>query len=167
MIRVVSSRALLIAAAVMAFAAPALAQNAGQIARVEGGASCAGCDLLQIDLSYQVVTNRDFSGARLMQGGFTAGIYDGVRFSGANLRFLEGSASRFSRANFTGADLSEASLVGSYFGGARFTRANLTGANLSGSDFSSATGLTQAQLDTACGDADTRLPSGLTVPVCR
>lgn len=160
-------RALVATAAVMAFAAPALAQNAGQIARVEGGASCPGCDLLQIDLSYQMVTNRDFSGARLMQGGFTAGIYDGVRFSNANLRFLEGSASRFSRANFTGADLSEASLVGSYFGGARFARANLAGANLSGSDFSTATGLTQAQLDAACGDAATRLPSGLTVPVCR
>ena len=110
---------------------------------------------------------RDFSGARLMQAGLTAGIYDGTRFNNANLRFLEGSASRFARANFAGADLSDAALVGSYFGGARFTRANLAGANLSGSDFSTARGLTQSQLDQACGDAETLLPPGLSVPFCR
>lgn len=160
-------RALLTAAAVAALSASAQAQNASQIARVDSGASCRGCDLLQIDLSFRTLTNRDFSGARLMQASFTAGIYDRVRFSNANLRFLEGSASRFSRADFSGADLREASLVGSYFGGARFARANLAGANLSGSDFSSATGMTQTQLDAACGDAETRLPGGLSVPSCR
>ncbi len=36
-------------------------------ARVRGGASCAGCDLFQIDLSYQALAGRDFTGARLRQ----------------------------------------------------------------------------------------------------
>lgn len=159
-------RALLAASAIAALSVSAHAQNVSQIAQVEAGASCPGCDLLQIDLSFRTVTGRDFSGARLMQGGFIAGIYDRVRFSNANLRFLEGSASRFSRADFTGADLSQASLVGSYFGGARFARANLAGATLSGSDFSTAAGLTQEQLNAACGDEATRLPPGLSVPFC-
>jgi uncharacterized protein YjbI with pentapeptide repeats len=155
-------------AVAVALSSPALAQNATQVARVtETGVSCPGCDLLQIELSYQSATNRNYAGARLMQAGMTAGIYDGTNFRGANMRFLEGSASRFSQADFSNADLSQAALVGSYFGGARFNRANLAGANLSGSDFSTARGLTQSQLDQACGDAETLLPPGLSVPFCR
>ena len=38
-------------AALLAVAAPALAQNAGQIASVRRGASCAGCNLFQGDFS--------------------------------------------------------------------------------------------------------------------
>jgi hypothetical protein len=35
---------------------------------------------------------------------------------------------------------------------------------LDGADLSGATGLTQDQIDIACGSADTRLPVGLTPP---
>jgi uncharacterized protein YjbI with pentapeptide repeats len=154
-------------AALGLFASPAFAQSASQIDRVERGASCAGCDLLQIDLSFQTVTNRDFSRARLMQGGFTGGVYDGTVFRGANLRFLDGAGSRFERVSFEDANLENASLVGSEFGNARFNRANLTNANFSGSDLLLARGLTQAQLNAACGDSGTLLPEGMTIPLCQ
>jgi uncharacterized protein YjbI with pentapeptide repeats len=58
-------------------------------------------------------------------------------------------------------------LVGGSFNGAKFKNANLAKANFSGSDLSTATGLTQAQLDAACGDAETRLPKGLSLPACK
>ena len=50
---------------------------------------------------------------------------------------------------------------------ADFRDADMGGTNLSGADLSGARGLTQRQLNEACGDSATRLPSGLTVPACR
>ncbi len=43
-------------------------------------------------------------------------------------------------------------------------RVDLTGASLDGANLTSTAGLTQAQIDAAQGDADTRLPDGLTRP---
>jgi uncharacterized protein YjbI with pentapeptide repeats len=42
----------------------------------------------------------------------------------------------------------------------------LTGANFSGAELQDALGLTQAQLNEACGDATTQLPAGMTIPRC-
>jgi uncharacterized protein YjbI with pentapeptide repeats len=42
----------------------------------------------------------------------------------------------------------------------------LDGADISGADFRNAEGLTQAQLDTACGDRLTRVPRGMRVRSC-
>jgi uncharacterized protein YjbI with pentapeptide repeats len=161
-------RAALAVALAFAVAMPAAhAQDAGAVARVlRDGGSCVGCDLLQIDLSYRTVAGRDYSNARLMQAGMVAGIYDRTRFRGANLRFLDGTAARFSGADFRGADLSQAVFVGAYLGAADFTRATLAGANFSGAEMDAARGLTQAQLDAACGDDATTLPAGLTIPRC-
>jgi uncharacterized protein YjbI with pentapeptide repeats len=58
-------------------------------------------------------------------------------------------------------------LVGGYFSSANFAGANLTNANLSGAELKGARGLTQTQLSKACGDAETTLPRGLTVPTCK
>jgi uncharacterized protein YjbI with pentapeptide repeats len=171
-------RAALIAC-LLALAAPAFAQDAdtaGPITnqaerdavaqRVRGGASCEGCDLFQIDLSYQVVSGRNFTGSRIRQSDMTIAIADRTNFTGANLSLANLFGVRATGANFTGANLDEASLVGAYFGSANFTGARLRGANLSGADMANVRGLTQEQLNTACGDATTTLPSGLTVPTC-
>jgi uncharacterized protein YjbI with pentapeptide repeats len=72
----------------------------------------------------------------------------------------------FSSANFAGADLTHASFVGTYLEGANFAGANLDGTNLSGAEMDRARGLSQAQLNRACGDGATRLPPGLRVPGC-
>jgi uncharacterized protein YjbI with pentapeptide repeats len=134
--------------------------------RMRGGASCARCDLFQIDLSYQNLSGRDFSGARIRQSTFSTAIADRAHFRAANLSLANLFGLRASSADFTDANLEGAVLVGGYFGGARFQGAVLTGANLSGAELADASGLTQAQLNTACGDATTTLPAGLTVPSC-
>lgn len=134
--------------------------------RVRGGESCAGCDLFQIDLSYQSVAGRNFTGSRIRQADFTIAIADRANFTGANLSLTNMFGARATGANFTGANLDGAQLVGAHFGSARFDGARMEGANLSGAELSEARGLTQAQLNTACGDATTTLPAGMTISRC-
>jgi hypothetical protein len=57
-------------------------------------------------------------------------------------------------------------MIGGQFARADFRGANLEGALLFGADLSAARGLDQDQLDEACGDPSTRLPSGLSVKLC-
>ena len=64
------------------------------------------------------------------------------------------------------ANLEGTTFVGAYLGGARMNGAVVTGANFSGAELDSAIGITQAQLNTACGDATTTLPAGMTIPIC-
>jgi uncharacterized protein YjbI with pentapeptide repeats len=135
-------------------------------ARVRGGASCAHCDLFQIDLSYQNVAGRDFSGSRLRQSDMSLVIADRAIFRTANLSLVNAFGGRFSHADFTDANLNHGVAVGAYFGGARFSGAQIEGLNLSGAELAGAIGLTQQQLNTACGDATTTLPAGLSIPAC-
>lgn len=135
-------------------------------ARVRGGASCARCDLFQIDLSYQALTNRTFSGSRIRQADFSLATADGASFNGANLSLTNFFGARLSHADLRDANLEGATLVGAYLGGARMQGAVLNGANLSGAELADAVGLSQAQLNSACGDATTTLPPGLTLPRC-
>lgn len=142
------------------------AEREATAARVRAGASCANCDLFQIDLAYQNVTGRDFSGARIRQADFSVATADRTRFVGANASLTNFFGARLTRADFSDANLAGATLVGTYLGGARFAGARLDGANLSGAELATASGLTQEQLNTACGDVRTILPSALTIPSC-
>jgi len=56
--------------------------------------------------------------------------------------------------------------VGAFLQGANFRNADLTGANFSGAELDRAGGLTQSQLNKACGDQATTLPAGLSIPAC-
>ena len=85
---------------------------------------------------------------------------------GADLRDVEAYGAVFSSASFAGADLSNASFVGVHLQGANLRGARLSGTNLSGAEMDAARGLSQAQLNQACGDASTRLPAGLRIPAC-
>jgi uncharacterized protein YjbI with pentapeptide repeats len=72
----------------------------------------------------------------------------------------------FTEVSFRNADLTGANLVNS-----TLTRADLTGtkldfASIKGADLSHARGLTQAQLNTACSDSQTKLPEGLHAVRC-
>jgi uncharacterized protein YjbI with pentapeptide repeats len=121
-------------------------------ARIRAGdINCAHCDLHGADLSKQCVENGDLSGAN-----FDHAIALGMCMGSANL-----SDASFRNANLTGADLNTANLANADLTGARLTIANIKGANLS-----TAKGLTQSQIDLACGDAATRLPAGLTIRFC-
>ncbi|WP_018147010.1 pentapeptide repeat-containing protein [Henriciella marina] len=154
------------AAALAVLALPAAAQNAGEIAKVRNGQSCPGCNLFQADLAYYDASNINVSGARLRQSDMQLGTFDDWNLSGANLSVANLFGVRFNASNFSNANFENATLVGGYFGSSNFSGANLSGANLSGADLHLARGLTQGQLDRACGDRATRLPDGLRVPRC-
>ncbi|WP_333587557.1 pentapeptide repeat-containing protein [Phenylobacterium sp.] len=144
----------------------AQAQNAGQIAQVRQGAHCPKCNLFQADLGGRELRGRNLSGARLRQADLSLAIMNRSNFAGADLRDVEAYGALFASASFAGADLSQASFVGTHLQGANFRGARLAGTNFSGAEMDRATGLTQAQLSQACGDASTRLPPGLRIPAC-
>jgi uncharacterized protein YjbI with pentapeptide repeats len=151
--------------AALAVAGPVSAQNPQQIQR-SMTASCPGCNLFQADYTNRQMKARDYSRARLRQANMSAAIMNGTNFSGADLRDVNAYGGLFTSANFSGADLTNASFVGAYLQGANFRGANLAGANFAGAEMNRATGLTQAQLNAACGDAATQLPRGLRLPAC-
>lgn len=134
---------------------------------VMGEKACPGCDLFQVDLSYQDLPGRDFSGARLRQADLSLSTFDKTKFAGANMSVVNAFGLRAENADFSKVDFTGATIVGGWFGGSDFTGARFDNVNLSGSDFTTAKGLTQTQLDTACGDAETRLPKGLKVQACK
>ncbi len=166
MIRFASICAALMAASLIA-SPLATAQNRSQIETVAAGKSCKGCDLFQANLSYRDMPRVDLSGSRLRQSDLSLTTMNGADFAGADISVSNLFGGRFTGANFAGANLTRSSLVGTYFGGANLKGANLTGANLSGAELQTVKGLTQAQLDTACGDGMTKLPRGLRIPACR
>ena len=153
-------------AALLAVAAPALAQNAGQIANVKRGASCAGCNLFQGDFSGVEARGLNLSGSRLRQADLSLSVMNRTRFSNTDMRDVEAYGGVFSGSNFSRANLTNASFVGAYLEGASFSGATLSGTNLSGAQLTRATGLTQGQLNQACGDESTVLPRGLRIPAC-
>jgi uncharacterized protein YjbI with pentapeptide repeats len=150
-----------------AFAAPAFAQNAGQIAAVKSGKSCAGCNLFQADFDYEDISGKNLSGARIRQSDMSLSTADRTNFSRADLSLANMYGIRATGTNFSRANMAQAILVGGYFSGSNFAGANMNGANISGAEMSGARGLTQAQLNSACGDAETTLPRGLRVAMCR
>ncbi len=144
----------------------AQAQNAGQIRQAQGGASCPGCNLFQADFTNREMKARNFAKARLRQADMSAAVMNRTNFSGGDLRDVNAYAAVMSSANFAGADLTNATFVGAYLEGANFNGAKLAGANFSGAEMARAVGLTQTQLNGACGDAMTQLPKGLRLKGC-
>ena len=159
-------RTLVVALTVLALAAPATAQNAGQIARAAGGSSCPGCNLFQAEFNGLQAAGLDFSGARLRQADLSLTVMNRARFNRSDMRDVNAYGGVFSSASFAGADLTNAGFVGTYLRGADFSGATLVGTDLSGADMAGARGLTQSQLDRACGDGTTVLPDGLHIPPC-
>jgi uncharacterized protein YjbI with pentapeptide repeats len=155
-----------VVALVAAATQPALAQNAGQIEHARSGASCPHCNLFQADFSNLEMKDRDFTGARLRQADFSAAVMNHTSFAGGDLRDVNAYGAVLSGASFAGANLTNASFVGAYLEGANFRGADLAGVNFSGAEMERAIGLTQRQLDDACGDGATALPRGLRVRPC-
>ncbi len=159
--------ALIALAAALAFAAPAMAQNATQIAKVKAGGGCAHCNLFQADFGNRVLKSRNMAGSRLRQSDMSLSVLTRSDMSHADLRDVNGYGALFGGVNFAGADMTNSTFVGAYLEGANFRGAKLGGANFSGSEMDKALGLTQAQLNGACGDEKTTLPHGLRIPACK
>lgn len=110
------------------------------------GGLCEECDL----------SGRILTGARLSNS-----VFNRADFSRAVLTRADASRSEFENTNFAGADLSGANFTEADVTNASFAEANIAGANLA-----TARGLTQRQLNAACGDLRTRVPRGLRVRMC-
>jgi uncharacterized protein YjbI with pentapeptide repeats len=157
----------LLALCLMGISAVAYAQNVSQIERVRNGAkTCARCNLFQADFSYLDLPWRTLNGARLRQADLSLSTMNHSNFSAADLSVANMFGGRFTRASFINTNLSKANMVGVYAGYADFTGANLAGACLSGANLEGAH-ISQRQLNTACGDASTILPGGMTIPLCQ
>lgn len=78
----------------------------------------------------------------------------------------DGERADLDYANLQNADLTYADLRKAYLEGANLQGANLGKTNLQGADLTETEWLTQEQLDSACGDAETNLPPGLTIKPC-
>jgi uncharacterized protein YjbI with pentapeptide repeats len=124
-------------------------------------ANLQGTTLNVANLQEAILSDANLQGASLRGADL-----QGAHLARANLRDADLQKAHLNRANLQeavlrGTDLQEAILVG-----ADVQKADLTGANLSGSYLSKTEGLTQEQLDDACGDENTTLPEGLTIKTC-
>jgi uncharacterized protein YjbI with pentapeptide repeats len=116
-----------------------------------GHHDCPNCDLAGADLTNTCVKKGDVQGAK---------------FDGAKLVLMCMSYANFRGASFRGADIAGANLAHAIVDGADFTGATLSITSIKGTDLRRAVGLTQKQLDAACGDAQTKAPTGLKVHTC-
>lgn len=126
--------------------------------------SGAGLKGVKLDRSY--LRRARLAGANLREASLHVTWVQGADFRDADLRGADLRGIRAYAADFRGADLRGVNAVGASLShvlvdGARFDGADLRAAYLRFSE-----GLTQAQLDTACGDAATQLPPGLAIPDC-
>jgi uncharacterized protein YjbI with pentapeptide repeats len=142
----------LVLASIGVSAQVAPAADPAAVARIHGGiVDCAGCNLEGADLSNTCVKAHDLHGAN---------------FDAANATLMCMSYANFAGATFRGTDLSGANLAHAMLDGADLTGARMTITSIKGTDLTHAKGLTQAQLDAACGDAETKVPAGLAVHTC-
>ena len=140
------------------------------------------------------LTRANLHGAYLGGADLTSAALFDADLTGANLTNVNLTSAVLFGADLTGADLTKANLAKAALQDANLTRANLTGANLAGANLSkvrlngsdlsgailsasavhgispdkareiSVRGLTQAQLNGALGDHETRLPARLRRP---
>ncbi len=144
--------ALLAVSAGQAMAGSATGYDAAAVARIHAAiVDCPACNLAGADLSNTCVKGKDLSGAN---------------FDGATAVLMCMSFANFSNATFRGTDLSGANLAHANLDGADLSGAILDITSLKGTDLTKAKGLTQKQLDQACGDGETRVPAGLKVHLC-
>ena len=134
-------------------AAPSLAADPAAVAKIHGGiVDCVGCNLAGADLTNTCVKEHDLHGAN---------------FDGANATLMCMSFANFTNTSFRGTELSGANLAGARMDGADLTGAKTSITSFLGTDLTRVKGLTQKQLDVACGDATTKLPPGLKIHTCQ
>jgi len=128
--------------------------------------------LIEAALTQSNLRDVDLRRADMTRGQFTGSVFNESKLFSASAEDADFTRSQFinTRADhidLEGANLTDAVMHGTKFGNAVFSRTNLTGTDLSGADLRNVTGLTQAQLDTACGSYKTRLPVGLSIAYCK
>lgn len=139
-------------AVVPAQADPSLKADPKAVARLEAGiVDCPGCRLAGANLFNTCVKAKNLRGAN---------------FDGANATLMCMSFADFRGASFRGTILDAANLGSARLDGADITGARTRITSFAGTDLTRVKGLTQSQLDAACGDAKTKVPAGMKVHFC-
>lgn len=141
--------------------------------------------LVRTALSGATAAKANFAKVEAYRSSFAGLSAEGASFAGAELQRSDFSGARLTGVDFEKAELGRANFDKAEITGTRFPLANLARADLSGAvfegpiefgkafmfltrieglDLSAATGLEQGQIDIACGDAQTKLPAGLSKP---
>lgn len=110
-----------------------------------------------------------FAGADMIETRFTRAVLSRADFSDVTAIAANFTLAVLYRTNLSRADLSGANLARADLGEANLTAATLRGADISGANLSTARGVTQEQLRSACGDAATQLPpifDDFSLPLC-
>jgi uncharacterized protein YjbI with pentapeptide repeats len=123
------------------------------------GAILRSANLRSADLHGADLFSANLIGAILRSANLSSADLHGADLSSAILRGADLRGAILSNANLSSANLRSADLRG-----ADLFSANLISANLRGADLRVGRGLTQTQLDEACGDVDTKPPEGLKPP---
>lgn len=121
--------------------------------------------LRKADLSGCDLSGAELHGADLREADLTASKFVGANMAVARLRHAKLRGCLFSQASLKGADLAGADLTAAKMDDADLSAAILLGARLDDADLSRVSGLTQGQLDGVEGNARTRLPPGLSLPL--
>jgi len=136
--------------------------------------SIAGAKLLNASLSGVEGIRLAADKAQFQSVDMTKSMFFRARFVQAVLNDVDFSKAEFSRSDFTGAVLQNTTMESSnlsrvIFLATQFSNVNLKDAwtyltDFSGVDLTATTGLTQNQVNLACGDANTKLPAELETP---
>lgn len=106
------------------------------------------------------------AGANLDNTCVKGGNLKGADFSNVHAVLMCMSYADFTNVSFRDANLSGANLAHANLTGADFTGAVLSITSFKGTDLTKTKGLTQAQLNQACEDKDTKLPAGMKAHFC-
>ena len=149
------------------------------------GANLEKAKLVRASLAGSTAKGVRFARVEAYRTNFSGISADGASFESAELQRSNFANAKLSGVNFTKADLGRSQFDGAEVGGSRFSLTNLARADFRGASFSApvdfarafffltrvegvdlsvATGLTQWQIDMACGDDKTMLPEGLKKP---
>ena len=149
------------------------------------GANLEKAKLVRATLAGSTAKGVRFARVEAYRTDFSGISADGASFESAELQRSNFANAKLANVNFTKADLGRSQFDGADVGGSRFALANLARADfrearfsapvdfdrafffltrIEGVDLSAATGISQWQLDMACGDDKTVLPPGLKKP---
>jgi uncharacterized protein YjbI with pentapeptide repeats len=141
--------------------------------------------LVRTSLASSDLAGANFNKVEAYRSDFAGANADKVTFVNAEMQRSSFKAAKLSGADFSKAELGRANFDGAILTGAKFAKANLSRASLKGAkldggvnfedafmlltviegtDLSTAAGLEQEQINLACGDDATKLPSGLKAP---
>ena len=123
-----------------------------------------GTNLHDANLEGAYLRGADLRGAYLRRTNLRSAYLRDALLKGAYLWGADLEGAYLWRANLEDAYLRGVNLINTYLRGADLWGADLRGAYLRGADLEGALGITQEQINSAIGDATTRLPAGMVRP---